>query len=125
GANSTNASPPVNPETARSHAAAGHAEGEALRAGSVGVPPVAAGVLRDLHREGTLNGEAANAWGASGDGGRSAASSNPNPSTGQERATSAPPVPPQPVTSAPAQAPAQTATTPAPPPAPPGPAGGA
>lgn len=34
-----------------------------LHAASLGVPPVAAGVLRDLHREGNLNGEVVSNWG--------------------------------------------------------------
>ena len=51
------------PESTRSRPAS-HSDGH-LRAG-VGVPPVAAGVLRDLHREVALNGEivtASNCWG--------------------------------------------------------------
>lgn len=50
-----------NPDTSRPHSA-GHNDGLLHAASSLGVPPVAAGVLRDLHREGTLNGEALNVY---------------------------------------------------------------
>lgn len=52
---------PVNADATRAHAG-GHGDG-LMHAASLGVPPVAAGVLRDLHREGALNGEAVNVWG--------------------------------------------------------------
>jgi len=90
--------PPVNPEgsQARAHSA-GRADGM-FHAESHGVPPVAAGVLRDLHRQGVLNGEAASMW---GDGGAAAATTNPSP--GADRA------PPHPApAAAPSQAPAPT-----------------
>lgn len=47
--------PPGTPDPARPHSA-GHGDGLLHAASSLGVPPVAAGVLRDLHREGALNG---------------------------------------------------------------------
>ena len=62
--------PPGTPDQARPHSA-GHGDGLLHVASSLGVPPVAAGVLRDLHREGTLTGgETINVY---GDGGVSSA----------------------------------------------------
>ena len=122
---------PANPEAAqqaRPHSAA-HADGGLMHAASLGVPPVAAGVLRDMHRQGALNGEAGNMWGdASGGGGGggggtnggsgASAAANPtnpvNPNPGMERVVGAPP----PATAAP---PAPTpAVAPVPAPAAPG-----
>eukprot|EP00752_Nemacystus_decipiens_P003153 g2920.t1 len=116
---------PANPEAAQArpppHSAA-HADGSLMHAASLGVPPVAAGVLRDMHRQGALNGEAANMWGdASGGGnnggGGSANPSNPNPNPGMERAAVGAPPPATVPSPSPARA---TAPVPAPAPAAPG-----
>lgn len=53
--------PPGNPNLAHGHTSA---HGDALmHAAPIGVPPVAAGVLRDLHQEGALNGDGVGVWG--------------------------------------------------------------
>lgn len=52
---------PGNPELVHGHTLT-HSQ-EMMHATPLGVPPVAAGVLRDLHRGGTLNGEGVNIWG--------------------------------------------------------------
>lgn len=102
------ANPPANPEAAqaRPHSAA-QADGGLMHAASLGVPPVAAGVLRDMHRQGALNGEAANMWGdASGGGGGGASNpANPNPNVGALPPAIAPAPAPTPAT-APVHAPA-------------------
>lgn len=60
------ATPPGTSEVSpRAHPAASHGDG-LMNAASLGVPPVAAGVLRDLHREGALNGDGVNVWGDGG-----------------------------------------------------------
>lgn len=53
--------PPSNQDISHGHAL-GHSEG-IIHGAPLGVPPVAAGVLRDLHREGALNSEGVNMWG--------------------------------------------------------------
>lgn len=108
---SANASaPPANPEgaQARPHSAA-HADGGLMHAASHGVPPVAAGVLRDMHRQGALNGEGANMWGDASGGGGATNHTNANP--GMERAVGAPPPATAPPT---APTPAATSAPPAP-----------
>lgn len=60
------ATPPgISEACPRVHSAASHGDG-LMNAASLGVPPVAAGVLRDLHREGALNGDGVNGWGDGG-----------------------------------------------------------
>lgn len=115
--------PPANPEAtqARPHSAA-HADGGLMHAASLAVPPVAAGVLRDMHRQGALNGEAANVWGDASGGGAATNPTNPvnpNPNPGMERAVGAPPP-----ASAPSPAPPAPATAPMPAPTPPTPPDG-
>lgn len=66
GAGGGGATPPSTSETSpRVNSAASHGE-SLMNAASLGVPPVAAGVLRDLHREGALNGDGVSVWGAGG-----------------------------------------------------------
>ena len=132
--NTSSGNPPANPEAAQArpppHSAA-HADGGLMHAASLGVPPVAAGVLRDMHRQEALNGEAANMWGdasggggggnngAGGAGGAGGATNppNPNPNPGMERAVVG--APPPATSPSPAPAPS-TASVPAPAPAAPG-----
>lgn len=57
-------SPAGTSDASRTHSAS-HADG-VIHTASLGVPPVAAGVLRDLRREGALNGEAVSVWGDGG-----------------------------------------------------------
>lgn len=56
--------PPGKPDVTHGHALP-HPDG-LMHAAPLGVPPVAAGVLRDLHREGALNGEGVSVWGEGG-----------------------------------------------------------
>ncbi|CAM9516878.1 unnamed protein product [Scytosiphon promiscuus] len=115
---SSSSSPSAVTEVARPHSAT-HAAGSLLHAASLGVPPVAAGVLRDLHREGTLTGEPVNAWADTGGGGSSSATTTTATTTGNPANPGSNPNPAP--TSNPGMAaapPPGTASAPAPPPAP-------